>query len=209
MKQLTDIFNESILDDDFVGQIKDNSKIDSVWQELSKDWGNDSSTLFAASFSNFLSADNIAFDKKDRIVFKNLPDKFKIILDYELAGIPDCVRKYGWGDLKLSEFAGAPTITVRNSGCSCKLSQLGFRGKTDGALIIEGGTYELDEIPDFTVVKFVGCSFKNISKMPKKKPARVTLQFDSDSQANIFDMWCLEVLKKTPGYMFGGIKEVK
>lgn len=198
MKQIIDVFNESILDKGFESDPNVDKKVlaGQVWDELSKDWGSNHSILFGACFGGVFNGNLVDFDKKGRIIFKNMPKELPIMLDYELVNIPDCVRKYGWGDLELTD--KNKTVVVKNSGNNCKLSDLGFKGKVNGVLELRGGWYEIDEIPDFKVVRFTSCNFKNIIKMPKKKPKGTVLVFDSYSQDNIFAAWSGEVLKKYP-----------
>ena len=173
--------NESLLDDedDLMDKGAKAADLRQVWEELTKTYGE---TLCGAS-RGAITIDNIDFDSKNRIVFKNWPGN-TVTLYLGWGGIPDCFKEHGFGDLPanitkvvIQEFRG-------------KLSSLGFDGNYKNCeLELDRGNYEMDKFPKFSTIQFLDCNFKNVLLLPKKQPKNTRIFFSETSQANLFGCW--------------------
>ena len=91
MKHLNDILNEGILDVDKNEEGMDDM-VDrhQIWKDLTETYGP------MLRDCDDCTVDNIAFDKKGRIIFVNWPTN-TIEFDMQIDGMPDSVLKRGFG----------------------------------------------------------------------------------------------------------------
>lgn len=161
MKTLNEYIEESILDMD-EQSADDAVKRDEVWRDFMETYGQ---LLYGI---NDISKDIIQFDKKGRIVFNSY-----IILDLNI--VPDCIKKYGFGELS-------------------KLSIQNYRGKISKLNIYKCNTIsfinsqlEFDKPLKCDTISFSLSSINNLNTSIKQ-PWKVW-QMDSDTQQNIVNLY--------------------
>lgn len=188
MKHLNDILNEGILDVDKNEEGMDDM-VDrhQIWKDLTETYG-----PMLRGYDKFgCTVDNIAFDKKGRIIFVNWPMD-TVDFDMQIDSMPDSVLKRGFGkftkDVYVYGLWGAGTK-------GCKLSSLGFVTRSETKLSIRGGKVEFDECPKFNTISFYECFITNPMKLPKIQPKKCTITFNDGTVNNITYMWAREYFK--------------
>lgn len=182
MKHLNDILQESILDDadDIVISGEKAMELEQIWKDLTDTYGE----ILAGSKTGQISVDNLDFDKKGRIIFKNWPGPK---IEFNLSSIdsfPEIVLKHGFGDFdkKISE--------IRFIQPRCKLSELGLKGDYSKChVLIEQGNIEMDVFPKVASIDFNDTYFKNVHILPKKQPKQCIVRFSNLSVDALFSCW--------------------
>lgn len=161
MKSLETSLEESILDMD-EQSADDAVKRDEVWRDLMETYGR---LLYG---NNDISKDIIQFDKKGRIIFNSY-----VILDLNI--IPDCIKKYGFGELN--------DLSIRN-----------YRGKISKLNIYKCHTIsfinsqlEFDKPLKCDTISFSLSSINNLNTSVKQ-PWKVW-RMDSGTQQNIVNLY--------------------
>lgn len=191
---------ESILDSDIEQRSDEAAELHQIWKDLTETYG---SMIRHWDILN-LTADNIAFDKKGRIIFVNLPWK-EITFDMQIDGMPDSVLKRGFGEFKVDvRIYGA----YGNGIGGCKLSSLGFITSSKTTLSFHNGKLEFDVCPKFKQIEFWECYITNPMKLPKVQPKNCTLVFNEGTVSNITYYWAREFFK-TSDVDYGGKITVK
>ena len=179
MKRLKTYVEESIFDmEDKVENFDQDLAREEIWKDLTQTYGE------ILMGWRKLSIDNIGFDDKGRIIFKNWPGP---VIEFYLGSMnrfPVSIEKRGFGDLDpkilhvvVKEFRG-------------KLSQLPFRGKYNNkALTLEKGSMVMDEFPKFSRIMFDDVYLRNIHILPKKQPKYCTIEFSDSTASNLILDW--------------------
>ena len=128
---------ESILDNNLEQKTDNMVELYQVWKDLTETYG-----PMLRGYDKFgCTVDNIAFDKKGRIIFVNWPMD-TIDFDMQIDGMPDSVLKRGFGkftkNVDVYGLWGAGTK-------GCKLSSLGFITRSETRLSIRGGKVDFDK----------------------------------------------------------------
>ena len=186
---------ESILDNDLEQKSDNMVELHQIWKDLTETYG----SIIRHWDILKLTVDNIAFDKKGRIIFINLPWN-KIEFDMQIDCMPDSVLKRGFGEFKVDvDIYGA----YGNGKGGCKLSSLGFITPSKTILSFHGSKIEFDVCPKFKQIEFWGCFITNPMKLPKVQPKNCTLIFNEETVANIGYLWAQEFFK-TSDVHYGG-----
>ena len=194
MKHLNEYIKESLLDvDDMDANLDDVVKREEVWNDLTKKYG----IILDGADSGKISSENIDFDKKGRIVFKNWPGPG---ITFNFSGvIPECIEKYGLGDLP-------PEIeNIDINGFQGKLSKLRLEGNYKNInLYFDRGSIELDIFPKFQAIAFNDVFVRNSHIIPKRKPKNCMLRFDESTITHIFASWSDRMFGEYPRWIRGG-----
>jgi hypothetical protein len=186
---------ESILDDDIEQRSDDAVELHKIWEDLTVTYG--SMLKYWDIFG--CTVDNIAFDKKGRIIFVNWPMR-EIEFDMQISGMPDSVLKRGFGEFKCN-------VSVQgmwgSSKGGTKLSSLGFVTPSKTELSIKNSKVEFDICPKFKEVQFWECFITNPMKLPKIQPKNCKLIFNEGTVSYIGCLWAKEFFK-TDNVQFGG-----
>lgn len=178
---------ESILDNDLEQKSDDIVERHQIWKDLTETYG----SMIRHWDILKLTVDNIAFDKKGRIVFVNLPWK-EITFDMQIDGMPDSVLKRGFGEFKVNVYVyGA----YGNGRRGCKLSSLGFVTPSKTILSFHNSKIEFDVCPKFKQIEFLECFITNPMRLPKTQPKNCTLMFNERTVANIGYLWARDFFK--------------
>lgn len=186
---------ESILDSNIEQRSDEVAERHQIWKDLTETYG---PMIRHWDILN-LTVDNIAFDKRGRIVFVNLPWK-EIYFDMQIDGMPDSVLKRGFGEFKVDvNVCGA----YGNGTKGCKLSSLGFITPSKTRLSLHGSKIEFDVCPKFKEIDFWECFITNPMKLPKIQPKNCKLSFNEGTVSNITYYWAREFFK-TSDVDYGG-----
>jgi len=191
---------ESILDNELEQKTDDIVERHQIWKDLTETYG---PMIRHWDILN-LTVNNIAFDKKGRIIFVNLPFH-ELTFDMQIDGMPDSVLKRGFGEFKVNVHVyGA----YGNGKGGCKLSSLGFITPSKTILSFHGSKIEFDVCPKFNQIDFWECYITNPMKLPKVQPKNCTLTFNEGTVSNITYYWAREFFK-TSDVDYGGKITVK
>ena len=182
MRRLNDIVTESLLDDDdqIVNDGVKKTLLREVWEDLTKNWGE----ILMGSGRGAVTIDNIDFDSRGRIIFKNWPGSEIQLYLGSIGFVPDSFKKYGFGDLP----SNVDKLIVKSF--RGKLSDLSLNGNYKGkTLELEQGSYEMDRFPKFDNIYFNDSYFRNVGKMPKKQPMNCKILFSDSSVEHLFGSW--------------------
>ena len=192
---------ESILDNELEQKSDDIAERHQIWKDLTETYG---PMIRHWDILN-LTVNNIAFDKKGRIIFVDRPMK-SIEFDMMIDGMPDSVLKRGFGEFKVNvQVYGA----YGNGIGGCKLSSLGFVTPSKTTLSFHEGKLEFDVCPKFKEIDFWDCFITNPMKLPKVQPKNCTLMFDSMTASNITYWWAREFFKTSDVDYDGGAMTVE
>lgn len=136
-----------------------------------------------------ITEDNIDFDSKKRIIFKDISG----VLEFNLNnwGWPEIIEKHGFGSIPNS-------IQIRNYGSGSgitNLSDLRLEGKYP-FISIWNSHIHLDAFPQAKEIHFVECFFQNTHIKAKKKPKNTKIVFNEGSYMN----YARDAMKYAMGY---------
>lgn len=189
MKHLNDILNEGILDVDKNEEGMDDM-VDrhQIWKDLTE--------REIIQDAPLLTFENLDFDSKGRIIFKNYKGT-SIRFDLSHFTWPDSVLKRGFGDIKF------PIVICRFDILSRgKLSDLKLLGKYE-YVTIAGSKLHLDEFPKVKHLKFRECFFRDTHIKAKRKPKGIEIEFNEMSYMT-YAMDCMKhsLGCEQPGYAY-------
>lgn len=176
MKNLNHILSESLLDDDVTisDKFEKDIKLSKVYKSLTEPPYMSHSYIKSPSFS----IDNIDFDKKGRIIFKNI--NHPLYIDFDHQDWPDEVKKYGFGDTDIDMcFYRYRCNEIFNP------KKWYFYGKNKGILTIKESSVNLENLPTFNKIIFDSCYIHKLSKKIKHKPKGTKLVFQNMTMYNI------------------------
>ncbi len=186
---------ESILDDDIEQKSDNVAELHQIWEDLTVTYG----SMIKYWDIYGCTVNNIAFDKKGRIIFVNWPMK-DIEFDMQIDGMPDSILKRGFGEFKFNvKIYGM----WGSSKGGTKLSNLGFVTPSKTELSIHSSKVEFDVCPKFKEIQFWECYITNPLKLPKVQPKNCKLSFNEGTVAYIGYMWAKEFFK-TDNIQYGG-----
>lgn len=194
MKNLIDIFNESILDDEDVLDQKTeyNVLVNEVYKELTKTYGEichvcpilkvDKTIFPSASRSNFelIKIDNISIEK-NKLKFINIPHDECVIINFESISGLNCFKKYK---------VLCDNLCIENLHISNKYSNISdLNIEKVNTLIFEKCKVMVDKFPkNIKYLYFNRCNIYPLKK-PTNYPKNCQIGMDDETNINLLGNW--------------------